>query len=607
MVWDAFRQEYVPADRDPDDEEEEEVKEDEEEDTETWVPLKERLRVMKEAKMRRRAEEEEEEEEVQEVKKSLVAEVAEMKKAMPRSFEEYRLQEAEARLMREAQHAQVNSLRTAKEVAENVQRREIETRWRPEKVMSVEDAGKCRKKWGILVDGVEVPPPVKHFRDMVPDMVEALEEKGITKPTPIQLQGLPVALSGRDMIGIAFTGSGKTLTFCLPLIARSLERPDVRAGEGPVGVILCPSRELARQTFEVLDFYARSSSRSVRTAVAVGGEEKRTQLATLRCRGIHGLVATPGRLIDFLNRGDVNFRRCEYFCLDEGDRMVDFGFDEDVRKVMNHFDPSKPRQTLLFSATMPQKVRDFAQSALLRPVIVNVSRAGAANLDVLQEVEYVKAEARIVYLLDCLQKTPPPVVIFSERKTDVDDILEYLLLKGVDAVAVHGGKDQSERNSAITAFKDRRADVLVATDVAAKGLDFPAIQHVINFDMPNEIEQYVHRIGRTGRQGKTGVATTFINKNSHETALLDLKFLLIEAKQRVPPVLQALQEPPQCRQPGNLDSPDEQQQQPQQRGCVFCGGLGHTIIDCPKRDRDARRLNANRRDFISGGRYGSEI
>jgi ATP-dependent RNA helicase DDX41 len=217
------------------------------------------------------------------------------------------------------------------------------------------------------------------------------------------------------------------------------------------------------------------------------------------------------------------------------------GFDEEVHSIINKF--KRQKQTILFSATMPQKFQDFAKNTLIRPLLVNVGRAGAANLDVIQEVEYVKREAKIVYLLECLQKTAPPVVIFCERKGDVDEIHEYLLVKGVEAVSIHGGKDQEERNEAIKLYKEGKKDVLVATDIAAKGLDFPDIQHVINFDMPGEIENYVHRIGRTGRCGKTGVATTFINKDVEESILLDLKHLLIEAKQRVPPVLQALDDP----------------------------------------------------------------
>jgi len=310
--------------------------------------------------------------------------------------------------------------------------------------------------------------------------------------------------------------------------------------------------------------------------------------------GVHCIVATPGRLKDLLNSKQILLDLCKYICLDEGDRMLDLGFDEEVQTIMNHF--TCQRQTLLFSATMPKKFQDFAKDVLVKPVVVNVGRAGAANLDVIQEVEYVKQEAKIVYLLECLQKTAPPVCVFCERKGDVDDIHEYLLLKGVEAVSIHGSKDQAERNEAIDSFKRGDKDVLVATDVAAKGLDFPDIQHVVNFDMPDEIENYVHRIGRTGRCGKTGVATTFINKNVEESTLLDLKHLLIEAKQRVPPVLEALDDPDRDLEGlGGV------------RGCAFCGGLGHRITDCPKMDKDANRIAQGQRDFLEGtGGYGGD-
>ncbi|XP_070295960.1 probable ATP-dependent RNA helicase DDX41 [Salvelinus sp. IW2-2015] len=248
------------------------------------------------------------------------------------------------------------------------------------------------------------------------------------------------------------------------------------------------------------------------------------------------------------------------------------------------------RQTLLFSATMPKKIQNFAKSALVKPITINVGRAGAASLDVIQEVEYVKEEAKMVYLLECLQKTPPPVLMFAEKKADVDAIHEYLLLKGVEAVAIHGGKDQEERTKAIEAFKEGKKDVLVATDVASKGLDFPAIQHVVNYDMPEEIENYVHRIGRTGRSGKTGIATTFINKGCDESVLMDLKALLIEAKQKVPPVLQVLQTGDETM----LDIGGE-------RGCTFCGGLGHRITDCPKLEamQTKQVTNIGRKDYLA--------
>lgn len=197
---------------------------------------------------------------------------------------------------------------------------------------------------------------------------------------------------------------------------------------------------------------------------------------------------------------------------------------------------------------MPRKIQDFAQQSLTRPVLVNVGRAGAANLDVLQVIEYVKQEAKMVYLLECLQKTAPPVIIFSENKNEVDDIQEYLLLKGVEAVAIHGSKckcawfyplayawlsaAQEERQYAIKSFKSGTKDVMVASGIASKGLDFNDIQHVIIFSMPKEIEDYVHQIGRTGRSGKTGISTTFVNMSTPEQTLLDLKYLLMEAGQK---------------------------------------------------------------------------
>ncbi|KAL5471096.1 hypothetical protein EMCRGX_G029172 [Ephydatia muelleri] len=268
---------------------------------------------------------------------------------------------------------------------------------------------------------------------------------------------------------------------------------------------------------------------SLRSLLCIGGMAMKDQADRAK-RGVHIVVATPGRLMDLLNKNIMNLEVCRYLALDEADRMIDLGFEEDIRTIFSYY--KSQRQTLLFSATMPKKIQTFAKSALVKPVTVNVGHAGAASLDVIQEVEYVKQEAKIVYLLECLQKTAPPVLVFSEKKAEVDDIHEYLLLKGVEAVAIHGGKDQEERQWAIREFKEGRKDVLVATDIASKGLDFDNIQHVINYDMPTDIENYVHRIGRTGRCGKTGIATTFINTACDESVLRDLKALLLERSRR---------------------------------------------------------------------------
>ncbi|KAL0578431.1 hypothetical protein V5O48_003581 [Marasmius crinis-equi] len=474
----------------------------------------------------------------------------------------------------------------------------LKSSWRPPKYIrdrTEEHHDKLREKYHILVEGQDIPPPIEHFSDMkIPESIlEYLRSNRITTPTPIQLQGIPAAFSGRDLIGIAFTGSGKTLTFCLPLIMLALEEevklPLVR-GEGPVGVILCPSRELANQTYENVLTWTGALARDgkspqLNTLLCMGGISMNEQSHTFS-KGLHIVVATPGRLIDMLEKKRFTFNNCKYLCMDEADRMIDLGFEDDVRNIMSFF--KRQRQTLLFSATMPRKIQDFAQQSLIRPVLVNVGRAGAANLDVLQVVEYVKQEAKMVYLLECLQKTPPPVIIFSENKNEVDDIQEYLLLKGVEAVAIHGSKSQEERQYAIKSFKSGAKDVMVASGVASKGLDFNDIQHVIIFSMPKEIEDYVHQIGRTGRSGKTGIATTFVNMNTPEQTLLDLKYLLMEAGQKVPPFLATIEDP-RAAQGGAL------------KGCPVCGGLGHGISNCPKLEETQRRQMASHRTTDDGG------
>ena len=460
----------------------------------------------------------------------------------------------------------------------------IITGWRPPKryrSLTTDDCHARRKKHGILVDGADMPPPLASFADMrfPRPILDALAAKGISSPTPIQIQGLPAILAGRDMIGIAFTGSGKTLVFSLPLIMRALQFEmalPLTRGEGPVGLIVCPSRELARQTYEVITHFTTSLFESGQYPAAQHAVLHRRhpagRSAGMAMKGgvIHMVVATPGRLLDMLQKKKLTLAQCQYLALDEADRLIDLGFEDDIRTLFDFF--THRRQTVLFSATMPKKIQEFAVSALIRPLIVNVGRAGAANLDVIQEVEYVKKENRLVYLLEALQKTAPPVLIFASNQSDVDDIHEYLLLKGVEAVAIHGGKGQDERLRAVDMFKARAKDVLVATDVASKGLDFADVQHVINYNMPNEIEDYVHRIGRTGRRGRTGVATTFINRECNETILLDLKHLLMEAKQKVPPVLASMEDS-RVTVGGGVGVGV---------GCQYCGGLGHGVLDCPK-------------------------
>ncbi|GMK59645.1 hypothetical protein CspeluHIS016_0802510 [Cutaneotrichosporon spelunceum] len=506
--------------------------------------------------------------------------------------------EEEAALLAEVQRGQ-RKLASVQEIAHGkTYTQSMKSTWRPPRY--IRDLGPdgqqaVRDKHSILVEGEDPPPAIEHFADMKipPALLEYLANKGIARPTPIQMQGLPTAFAGRDMIGIAFTGSGKTLAFTLPAILKALEMemklPLVK-GEGPVGLVLCPSRELARQTYEGCVAMCTKLAEGgqypeLRSLLCIGGISMADQAEVLQ-RGVHVVVATPGRLIDMLERGRLNADNCKYMCMDEADRMIDMGFEDAVRSIMDHF--KHQRQTLLFSATMPRKIQEFAQASLVNPLLVNVGRAGAANMDVIQEVEHVKSEAKMVYLLEVLQKTPPPVIIFSDNKNEVDDIQEYLLLKGVEAVAIHGSKTQDEREYAIKSFKSGAKDVMVASGVASKGLDFNEIQHVIVYTMPKEIEDYVHEIGRTGRSGKTGVATTFVNNSTSEQTLLDLKYLLMEAKQKIPQFLLDIDDP-RAAAGGVL------------KGCPICGGLGHGLAECPKLADEQRRKAAASAAF--GGDY----
>ncbi|KAL1683440.1 P-loop containing nucleoside triphosphate hydrolase protein [Schizophyllum commune] len=563
-------------------------------------------RALAEALEREEAENEEEErrKEKARIERTLLLEAQEvhLRKAAEdaKKSEQQRKEEEDAQLLEAIKSRR--KLASDMELAKGIQYTEpLKSSWRPPHYIrdrTEEENERVRQKHHILVEGKDIPPPVEHFEDMkIPrGILDYLKSKRIIDPTPIQIQGIPTAFSGRDIIGIAFTGSGKTLAFCLPLIMFALEEemklPFVR-GEGPVGVILCPSRELANQTYENVLAWCEALAKEGRypqlnTLLCIGGISMNDQ-AHVMSKGIHIVIATPGRLIDMLEKKRLTFNNCKYMCMDEADRMVDLGFEEDVRNIMSYF--KRQRQTLLFSATMPQKIRDFAQQSLIQPILINVGRAGAANLDVLQVVEYVKQEAKMVYLLECLQKTPPPVIIFSENKNEVDGklhIQEYLLLKGVEAVAIHGSKSQEERQYAIKSFKSGAKDVMVASGVASKGLDFNEIQHVIIFTMPKEIEDYVHQIGRTGRSGKTGIATTFVNMNTPEQTLLDLKYLLMEAGQKVPPFLASIEDP-RAAQGGAL------------KGCAVCGGLGHGISNCPKLEETQRRQMQSHRMAQDGG------
>eukprot|EP00388_Colpodella_angusta_P003982 GDKJ01013608.1.p1 GENE.GDKJ01013608.1~~GDKJ01013608.1.p1 ORF type:complete len:792 (+),score=124.89 GDKJ01013608.1:39-2414(+) len=319
---------------------------------------------------------------------------------------------------------------------------------------------------------------------------------------------------------------------------------------------------------------------------AIGGTSTASQFEVIR-RGVHVVVGTPGRIRDLVLSQKMSLAACMLLALDEADRLLgEEAFEESVRDICSQFDHQ--RQTLLISATMPEKVHEFAKHALVDPLVINVGRAGIASLNVLQEVEFFNpidqntcsSSSKLTKLLLCLRKTPPPVLIFCENRLDADLINEYLLLKGVSSTRIHSALPQNERLAAIQKFKRREADVLIGTDVASKGLDFSTtpIRHVINFEMPKEIENYVHRIGRTGRAGNLGVATTIVDRTSDVNALRDLRALLLESKQPVPKFLHDL---------AGIDAELALLDVGGVRGCRFCGALGHRIKDCPKMARNA--------------------
>ncbi|CAD6186443.1 unnamed protein product [Caenorhabditis auriculariae] len=546
----------------------------------------------------------------EESKKTLLEKHAEIKEMEEDIDEEERQRREEEDLLNKV--TQTSGLLAVAEMTKGAQfGKSIETGWRPPKHIrnqSEQDFSKFRKRRGITVDGDNPPPPIGSFLEMKfpQSIIKGLKKKGIIVPTAIQMQGITVGLSGRDMIGIASTGSGKTITFVLPLVMFCAEQEyalPFKRGEGPFALIIVPSRELARQIYEVIvemfEALREGGAPHLRAGLCIGGIPISEQTRDFR-DGIHACVATPGRLSDLLTKKILNLEVCRYLVLDEADRMLDMGFEEEIKSIFYFF--KAQRQTLLFSATMPKKIQDFAKSALVKPIVVNVGRAGAASLNVLQEIEYVRSENKLTRILECLLKTAPKVLIFAEKKIDVDNIYEYLLVKGIEVASIHGGKDQNDRHAGIDAFRKNEKDVLVATDVASKGLDFQGIEHVINFDMPEDIEKLwrvfvvsryffnffssvfniysleismiffpVHRIGRTGRSGKKGLATTFINKKAELSVLSDLKQLLVEAGQELPDFLKEIAGESAEAPSGKLE-----------KGCAYCSGLGHRITDCPK-------------------------
>jgi ATP-dependent RNA helicase RhlE len=341
--------------------------------------------------------------------------------------------------------------------------------------------------------------------NLLSPILAALHHAGYAQPTPIQAQAIPYLLSGRDLLGIAQTGTGKTAAFALPILDRlGRHRPRIQAGQTRV-LILAPTRELASQIDA--SFAAYGARMKLSRAVIFGGVNQRSQVRAMQ-RGVDVLVATPGRLLDLMGQGFVSLDHLEVFVLDEADRMLDMGFIHDIRKIITRLPPK--RQTLLFSATMPKAITTLADSLLNDPVRVEVAPTATTVDRVDQKVYLVEKSHKILLLKDVLQNHEiRQALVFTRTKHGADRLADTLEACGVEVSAIHGNKSQNARETALNGFRDGRLRVLVATDIAARGLDVPGISHVINFDLPNEPESYVHRIGRTARAGRDGMAISF--------------------------------------------------------------------------------------------------
>ena len=406
--------------------------------------------------------------------------------------------------------------------------------------MTEREAEDIRRDNGISVLQGPAPKPVRTFEEAsFPDYIlNELKHFGFAKPTPIQMQGFPVALSGKDVVGIADTGSGKTLTFLLPAIVHILAQEELRRGDGPIVLILAPTRELAVQIHSEVEKFGKGSK--IRSTCCYGGVSRGPQARDLQY-GVEIVIATPGRLIDFVESNATNLKRVTYLVLDEADRMLDMGFEPQVRKIVRDIRPD--RQTLMWSATWPKEVQSLARDLCREePVHVNIGSTGlAASHNILQTVEVLKPyekPERLNKLLEKIMDGKSKILIFTETKRGCDDLTRQLRVDGWPALSIHGDKSQQERDWVLKEFKESKSPIMIATDVASRGLDVKDIVYVINYDLPNQIEDYVHRIGRTGRAGAKGQSFTFFTEDKARLAK-DLVAIMREANQEVPAELLA--------------------------------------------------------------------
>ncbi len=361
---------------------------------------------------------------------------------------------------------------------------------------------------------------------LVPELLKALEAEGYTIPTPIQLKAIPSVLEGRDLLGIAQTGTGKTAAFALPILQRLMADRKPAPRKGCRALILSPTRELATQISESFKTYGRHTG--LQSGVIFGGVGYKPQI-NLLSRGVDVLVATPGRLIDLMQEGHLSLSSTEILVLDEADQMMDLGFIRPLRQIVAKL--SHKRQSLFFSATMPHEIGSLAAELLREPVQVSVAPISKTADRVVQQVIHIEASKKRALLVELLANADlSRVLIFTRTKRGADKVARHLEAAGISSSAIHGNKSQNQREAALDGFKRSKIRVLVATDIAARGIDVDSVSHVVNYELPNVPESYVHRIGRTARAGAEGIAISLVD-GEEKAYLRDIERL---TRQQIP-------------------------------------------------------------------------
>lgn len=379
--------------------------------------------------------------------------------------------------------------------------------------MSEEQVSEYRRTIdGVRIRGKSCPRPVKTFAQsgLPGNILDRLKELKFERPTPIQAQALPAIMSGRDVIGIAKTGSGKTLAFALPLMRHILAQRDLSAGEGPIALVMVPTRELANQISD--DFHLFRRACGIVSCCIYGGADMSSQIADLK-RGAHIVVCTPGRMIEMLTLGRVtNLKRVTFMVIDEADRMFDLGFEQQIMKIVQNVRPD--RQTVMFSATFPRQVEAAARKILSsNPLEITVHGRSVVSNTITQIVQIIEHQKKFIKLMEIISEwySKGSILVFAESQVAVDMLFHNVIKSGYDALSFHAGRDQADRDETIERFKSGDLRILIATSGASRGLDVPGLKLVVNYDVPNHLEDYVHRVGRTGRAGQLGTAITFIS------------------------------------------------------------------------------------------------